>query len=111
MAKSHAKQTLTQELDLKASLIGRIQQLESMLETLWKHQKLIVENQQRISQQISTISKTNTKDTTENILIELREMKKQNRTLKKQLVVVFLMVLVPLLAASVGCLLAWGLSK
>src|SRR5690606_41757344 len=83
--KQLAKQTVIQENDLKNYLTKEIEELKTGMVKLAEIQNNIMNNQLVLHQTMETVSKTEPKMDLTSILNELIMIKKQNKSLKKQI--------------------------
>src|SRR5690606_18050194 len=87
-----------QEQDLKIYLKNQVEELKISIKKLSELQITITENQAVLHQKMNTMSKISTTLDLTPILDEMTEVKKQSKSLKKQFLINFLLVQVPLLA-------------
>src|SRR5690554_7144438 len=109
--KQLAKQTVIQENDLKNYLTKEIEELKAGMVKLAEIQNNIMNNQLVLHQTMENLSKTETKVNLTPILTELIMIKKQNKSLKKQFLINFLLVQVPLLAVLVAYLVVLAVTR
>src|SRR5690606_31570201 len=89
--KQLAKQTVIQENDLKNYLTKEIEELKAGMVKLAEIQNNIMNNQLVLHQTMENLPKTETKVDLTPILSELIITKKQNKSLKKQFLINFLL--------------------
>src|SRR5690554_5900965 len=106
-----AKQTIKQEQDLKIYLKNQVEELKMGMTYISELQITLMKNQDVLHQKLSTISPMDTKVDLIPMMNELTEMKKQNKKLKRQFLISFLAVQVPLLAVLVAYLVVLALTR
>src|SRR5690606_41980643 len=87
-----AKQTIEQEQDLKIYLKNQVAELKMGVAYISELQITLMKNQDVLHQKLITISPMDTKVDLIPMMNELTEMKKQNKKLKKQILINCLLV-------------------
>ena len=109
--KQLSKQSVIQENDLKNYLTKEIEELKTGMVKLAEIQSNITNNQLVLHHTMENLFKTETKVHLTPILNEIIITKKQNRSLKKQFLINFLLVQVPLLAVLVAYLVVLAVTR
>src|SRR5690606_39456055 len=104
-------QAVRQDKELKILLTKEIEELKTGMVKLAENQNNIMNKQMVLQQTMENLSKTETKVDLTPILTELIITKKQNKSLKKQFLINFLLVQVPLLAVLVAYLVVLAVTR